>query len=355
MEPKNALKLGILGCGPRGAQHWVAAQRTGLFELTALADIDQAKLEKFATDHGAKTTYTDYRAMFAAKPTLDVLHICTQPNVLRLEAVRDAAKAGITAIVVEKPMALDYQEAAAMEKVCREAGALLVINHQKRGDPDWMALRQAVTSGSLGKITMVRANCYGNLIGQGTHLFDMAMHVMGDAKPLNVIAACDPTVGMAEFHPAPIQSVAEVEFDNGVRGTFSIGERSPQVPNESTVWFNFSMEVFGSDGSARVVLNQGFWRWDKAGNLADSFAQKWSGQGQGQEQLSRDIATALSDPSFKHPQRGETALLSFAMVEACCRSSVGGKVISFPLSADQNVLAQWSRRSQPQKAGAAHV
>ena len=240
-----------------------------------------------------------------------------------------------------------------MEKSCREGGSLLVINHQKRGDPDWMALKEAIANGSLGKVSMVRANCYGNLIGQGTHLFDMAMHVLGDPKPLNVMAACDQTVGMAESHPAPIQSVAEVEFEGGIRGTFSIGERSPQVPNASSVWFNFSMEVFGTEGSARVVLHQGFWRWDKGGNLVHSFAQKWSGQGQ--EQLSRDIARALSDPTFKHPQRGETSLLSFAMVEACCRSSVGQKVVSFPLTGDQNVLAQWSRRVQPQKAGAANV
>jgi len=355
MANAGNLKIGMVGCGPRGRQHTQAALRTGLFTIAGAAEPDVARLEKYAKDFGLKATYTDYRAMFASGTRFDVVHLCTQPNQIRLEFVRAAIAAKARAVVVEKPIALNYPEALGMEQACREAGVLLVVNHQKRGDPEWVALKQAVQTGLLGKVTALRGNCYGNLMGQGTHLIDAVMCVLNEAKPLNVLAACDQTVGVPDSHPAPIQTVADIEFEGNVRGTFSIGERSPQFPNASSVWFNYSLDVLGTEGSARAVLNQGFWRWDKTGNLAHSFEVKWSGLGVGQEQLSRDIASALSDPTFKHPQRGELAIQSFAAMEACCRSAMGRRVVHLPLSADENALAHWSQRGQAKQVGAAQV
>ena len=99
------------------------------------------------------------------------------------------------------------------------------------------------------------------------------------------------------------------------------------------------------EGSARAVLDQGFRRWDADGNLAESFTARWddANQGAGQERLSLDIARALEDPAFEHPQRGESALVSFGLVEAICRSSASRGKIAWPIAAGEDALARWSR------------
>jgi hypothetical protein len=136
-------------------------------------------------------------------------------------------------------------------------------------------------------------------------------------------------------------------YDNGVRANFAIGADAPEVPNSRCEWFWCNVEVRGTLGRAESVLDQGFKRWDKDGNLVESKISRWDDefQGAGQARISADIARALREPNFKHPQRGESALVGFACMEAACRSSLnGGKVIEFPLTTSEDALAKWSRR-----------
>ena len=137
-----------------------------------------------------------------------------------------------------------------------------------------------------------------------------------------------------------------------MRGSFAIGNDSPPIPNSKACWFWCNIEVRGAEGKVEAILDEGYKRWDKDGNLAESQVSRWNDefQGAGQAKLSADIASALRDPSFKHPQRGESALVSFGLVEAICRSSLaGGKRIEFPLQPGEDALAKWTRSEDAKK------
>ncbi len=338
-------RLGLLGCGARGRDHLKGALRSEAFELVAAADLDATRLGETCDAFGIKARYADYHAMLA-KENLDVLHICTMPT-FRLPPVEAAAKAGVRAIVVEKPMAFDYSEARRMVESCSAAGALLVVNHQMRGMVEWIRLKDAVTTGKLGKVLSLRSSCWSNLLGQGTHMLDIAWDMLGEPAAKWVLATAQQEVSEGPLHPGPRNSLALIEYANGVRGTFAIGSDSPPIPNSETHWFWCNVEIRGTEGRAESILNEGYKRWDKHGNLLETVESRWDDthQGAGQAKLSADIARALNEPSFRHPQRGESALVSYEMLEAICRSSLGcGKVVHFPITPGEDALARWTRR-----------
>jgi len=347
MAAQQRLKMAVIGCGPRGRDHTKDAIRSEQFDAVGAADLDAKRLNELCDTFGIKGRYADYKEMLR-KEQPDAVHVCLQPT-LRVHPVKDAIAAGAKAIVVEKPMAFDFSEALQLNAMCRDAGVLLIVNHQKRNMIEWIKLKDAVASGKLGKVELLRCSCYGNLLNQGTHMLDMAWNMLGEPQPKWLFAAAENTVSEAPNHPGPRNALALVEYDNGVRANFAIGCDSPAIPNSRAVWFWCNIEIRGSAGKAEAILDQGYKRWDKDGNLAETQVSRWDDefQGAGQAKLSADIATALRDKSFKHPQRGESALHSFGMLEAICRSALaGGKRIEFPLQPGEDALAQWTRRKK---------
>ncbi|MCW8133729.1 MAG: Gfo/Idh/MocA family oxidoreductase, partial [Planctomycetota bacterium] len=312
----NRFKFAVIGCGPRGRDHTKAAIRSEQFDAVAAADIDAKRLNELCDAHGVKGRYTDYKEMLR-KEKPDAVHVCLQPT-LRVQPVKEAIAAGARAIVVEKPMAFDFTEASNLVKMCDDAGVLLVVNHQKRNMIEWVKLKDAVASGKLGKVEMLRCSCYGNVLSQGTHMLDQAWNMLGEPAPKWLVAGAEETVSEAPHHPGPQNVMALVAYENGVRASYTIGNDSPPIPNSKAVWFWCNIEIRGTEGKAEAILDQGYKRWDKDGNLAETQVSRWDDefQGAGQAKLSADIASALRDPNFKHPQRGASALHSFSMVEA---------------------------------------
>src|SRR5262249_48383293 len=146
-------------------------------------------------------------------------------------------------------------------------------------------------------------------------------------------------------HPAPLHTIAQVEFATGARAVFSMGEGTPVYPNSGSVWWYFNMDALGTLGRAEAVLDQGFRRWDKDGGLVETLTSRWVGRNQAtaQGQLNRDIHRALQDPAFKHPQRIEAALVSMELAEAIARSALARKPVHFPLEDNEDALLHWSQ------------
>jgi predicted dehydrogenase len=346
MDGDTQLRLAIIGCGDRGLAHASAAVATDLYEVVAVADLDAGRRTTLADAYGVRRRYGDYREMLAQlRGEIDVVHLCTQPS-LRTPPVRDALAAGVRAIVIEKPMELSYSAAMALEAACAEAGALLVVNHQTRYMREWVALKRSIAAGQIGDPLMLRANC-SNLLNQGTHMLDMAWNVLGEPVLRWVLGGCDSRPTSQPDHPCPRTALALVDFGNSVRGCFIFADTDAQqfLPPATQGYGGYNMEVRGSAGVAQAILGHGFRRWDRAGDLVESFSAHWddANVGLAQQQLSRDVALALRDAAFKHPLRGESALVSFALVEAVTGSGLTNATISLPLATGQDVLARWSR------------
>jgi predicted dehydrogenase len=341
----SKLQLGLVGCGGRGGHHLDAAVKSELFVPYAAADLDDKRRQECAAQFSFQHQYADYAQMLSAeRGKIDVLHVCTQPT-LRTPVAMAAIASGVKAIVMEKPREMTLSASRKLVEACQAAGVLLVVNHQTRFMTEWVALRKAVQEQTIGSALSLRSQC-SNLLNQGTHMIDMAWQILGERPIKWLLGGADKRATGSKTHRGPRNALALVEFDGGVRGTFCFGDGdAPQfLPPGEQRYGGYNLEVRGSEGVAQAVLDHGYRRWNKAGELVESFESRWDGPNvlQAQMQVSRDVARALEDKSFKHPLRGESALVSMSAVEAICRSAVHGGMIHFPLIGDEDALDRWS-------------
>ena len=104
-----------------------------------------------------------------------------------------AARHRPRAILCEKPIALTLPDADAMIAACREAGTLLVIGHQRRFAPQYIAARRVIEQGTLGPIRLIEA--YGHpgssMLVDSTHTVDLLRFFLDEAPVEWVIGQVD--------------------------------------------------------------------------------------------------------------------------------------------------------------------
>jgi len=80
--------------------------------------------------------YRDWREMLAAEE-LDIVSVSTYTPAHAPVTIA-CARAGVSAVFCEKPLAVSLRAADTMIEECRRAGTLLVVNHSRRWDPAFM-------------------------------------------------------------------------------------------------------------------------------------------------------------------------------------------------------------------------
>ena len=157
--------------------HAEALSRHPRVRLVAGSSRDAGRRERFAARSGART-YADWQEMLE-KEALDVVSVATYaPS--HAEITLGCAARGVRAIYCEKPMATTLRDADRMLAACDAAGALLVINHQGRFNPNYRALHDRIAGGGLGDLTSVSLRWGAGRLGNvGTHKLDAAELLTG--------------------------------------------------------------------------------------------------------------------------------------------------------------------------------
>lgn len=110
---------------------------------------------------------------------LDIVSVATYAPV-HAEMTLACAERGVRAVYCEKPMATRLADAERMASTCEKAGALLVINHNRRFNPNYRRLRDLVVDGKLGDLTSASLRwSNGRLANTGTHMIDAVCMVTG--------------------------------------------------------------------------------------------------------------------------------------------------------------------------------
>ncbi len=159
---KKPLRVGLIGCGFMGKTHSNAYHVVNKFfdlelepVLKTVCSIDKAAAESFASTWGYENAETDWRKVVESDD-IDIIDICL-PNNLHPEVAIAAAKAG-KAILCEKPLAHNTEQAEAMTKAVEEAGVPNQVSFNYRRVPAVTMAKQLIDEGRLGKIFHYRAN-----------------------------------------------------------------------------------------------------------------------------------------------------------------------------------------------------
>jgi len=268
--PAKKLKIGIIGTGNIARAHVRAYLRQRDAEIVAAADLVPGKAEAFLASHGIKGTrcYPDHLALLEAEKDLDAVSICTY-NATHAACAVEALERGVN-VLLEKPMCVTTEEAAAICKAEKASGKVLCIGFQPRFDANMQEIRRIVESGKLGRVYYIQTGGgrrrgipgstfiekstggIGALGDIGCYSLDMVLNAIGYPKPLTVTGYTSDFFGKnpkyyAEHGRFSVDDfgAAFVRLENDIILDFRISwAMHPDTPGDTL--------LFGTDGGLRI-------------------------------------------------------------------------------------------------------
>jgi predicted dehydrogenase len=272
-------RVAFTGPGGIARVHAAAAQTAGA-RVEAVVGHRPESRGAFARQFGVARQYATVEALLD-DGDVDAVIVCT-PNSRHAPDTEACLARGVH-VMVEKPMAMNAAEAKAMRAAGQASGALLMVAHCWRFDPEVNWLRQQAAAGTLGQI--VRTKGYGvhvnwgpggwfterNLAGggamadMGVHAIDTTRFLLGDPRPVSVFAR------IGTYYK---------DFD---------------VDDTAVLLVNW-------DGGAVSYLEAGWWQPHSDGPAAASQLYGTAGFGQLFPTLLRRSDGAVVDPGFPYPR-----------------------------------------------------
>lgn len=164
------IRWGIIGCGDVcEVKSGPAFQKCDGSELVAVTRRDAAKAEDYARRHGVPKWYggAEGARRLIEDPDVDAVYVATPPGA-HLEHALAVARAG-KPCYVEKPMARNHAECAAMCDAFERAGVPLFVAYYRRSLPRFEKVKELLADGRLGEVTAVSVR-----FASGSHRRDPA-------------------------------------------------------------------------------------------------------------------------------------------------------------------------------------
>jgi predicted dehydrogenase len=151
----TSLRIGVLSTADIARRTVIPGlRRTARCEVVAIASRDAGRARQVAAELDIPTAHASYEELLA-DPAVDAVYI-PLPNHLHAEWTIAAARAG-KHVLCEKPLALSAAEAETMIEACRAAGVVLMEAFMYRHHPSWLAARELVASGRIGRLMAVQS------------------------------------------------------------------------------------------------------------------------------------------------------------------------------------------------------
>ena len=197
------LGLGLIGAGMAGARYAEAVGLTDAVNLRGMAPTSSGRAQKLAEEIDCRVMTVD---ALLSDPSIDLVCVAT-PNATHAPLAMATADAGKHCIL-EKPIALDRQEALGIINAFRARGLTLAIPYLRRHDRLWRDLHKRLSEGHLGKLNWIdlevrayRPPAYftdaswrgaegqgGVLLNQAIHFVDLALWLAGTDQLVRTVA-----------------------------------------------------------------------------------------------------------------------------------------------------------------------
>jgi predicted dehydrogenase len=150
---QKKIRVGLIGCGNIGARaHAPVYAQIPEAHLVAVCDQISSSAADLAAGTGADQ-YQDYHKLLA-RDDIDMIDLCV-PTFQHAPIVIDALNAGKN-VLSEKPMAMNLSEADAMIECAHKNKVKLMIGHVRRFDNRYIAIKNAIKAGNIGRLVYIR-------------------------------------------------------------------------------------------------------------------------------------------------------------------------------------------------------
>ena len=254
VQTVTRLRFGILSTADIARKKVIPGMRSAdNVEVVAIASRDASTARRVADELAIPKAHGSYEALLA-DPEVDAVYI-PLPNHLHAEWTIAAVRAG-KHVLCEKPLAMTAADAQRMVDAASEAGVHLMEAFMYRHHPSWVAARELVAAGRIGRLTAVQSwfsyynddatNIRNVLDYGGGALFDIGCYCVNlsrmlfDAEPMRVEASIvrDTATGV------DVLTSGILAFDGG-HATFSCAIRTEDDQR---------VHIYGSDGRISIGI-----------------------------------------------------------------------------------------------------
>lgn len=253
-------KVGIIGYSWAAGAHIEAINKTSYAHVTAICSSRELDSAEITAKHGgAITCYTDLTQMLA-DPNIHAISICSYPADHAKQAIM-AAEAG-KHLIIEKPLALTWDDCLAVEKAVQKAGVRTCVCFECRYSSQLLTIKSMIDQGLFGKIHYGEVDYYhgigpwygqfrwnikkeaagSSLLSAGCHAMDALLLCMGsEFETVSSYSTYSANKDFAKYE-YPSSSVSIIKFKNG-----AIGKVASIIDCLQPYYFHF--HLVGSEGS----------------------------------------------------------------------------------------------------------
>ena len=252
-------RIALIGTGYIADYHARGLQKLPGVEIVCVVSLLEDQAKEFAGRYGIKEIFSDYKDILK-RDDIDAV-IIGIPNKFHAPYAIEFMQNGKD-VFVEKPMAMNTEEAELVEKAAAENGRIVMVGHMWRFDEEVNFLKRVADSGKLGKI--IKTKGYGihenwgpegwftkkelagggALADMGVHAMDTVRYIMGDPKPVEVYAKIGTYYGDYDVDDS---GVIMITWDNGAVSVIESGWWQPHMDGPEA-----STGLFGTEGYASL-------------------------------------------------------------------------------------------------------
>jgi myo-inositol 2-dehydrogenase/D-chiro-inositol 1-dehydrogenase len=244
------LRLALFGLGRAGRFHLQSMRSLPDVQLRAVWDIDRQRQAEVAAEFGCMSA--EQREQVLDDPHVDAVIVAT-PTETHFDDVVAALSAG-KAVLSEKPLGVDLEQIDRCYELARSQGRPLMTAFQRRFDPSFAALVDAVHAGRIGQLQFLRSVSRDNPVpsieyirtSHGifhdciVHDLDMIVHIAREI-PSHVCAFGSSFIpeigGLGDWDNVAVN----LRFPSGVIATIDVNRKS-------IYGYDQRIEAFGSGG-----------------------------------------------------------------------------------------------------------
>jgi len=186
------LKIGVIGCGTVSSYgHLPTITASTDWELAAVVDQSEARLDAVRSKYGDIPTFTHYKDMLESTQ-LDAVTVATHIDT-HCQMTCDALNQNLH-VLCEKPMAKNLDECQKMVDTAQEKNRLLAINFNTRSGSIYREIKRIIDTGDLGTLRVIRIvfdwSCHqwqpperlDAFMSEGGPIIDSAVHFFEGAR-----------------------------------------------------------------------------------------------------------------------------------------------------------------------------
>jgi predicted dehydrogenase len=326
MSSDKIVRIGIIGAGFARSTQIPGFQACPGAKIVAIASAHRENAEKVAREFGIDHVESDWRTL-VTRDDIDLVSIVT-PVATHYEMTLAALDHG-KAVLCEKPMALNADEAQQMTQRAREAGVLALIDHELRFLPGRMKMRELVRQGEIGKVRHARLtfrsdsradperpwNWWSDIKQGGGALGAIGSHVIDswrwllDAEVTEVIGSLATHIRERKDERGQVRAVTTddetnllVRFDDGEFTEGATGNGSMSLVEAGKA--EHRLELFGSQGALMIEeggelwqakIGEGDWRRIETDKGELAAGMRDGGWARGFTAFSKEIVKALQE------------------------------------------------------------